>query len=73
MILYNEGELIVFKDLAGDVYLGRISIRWTDSEGKIRYCVRDVHNDPRYQNKRVHNVTPDRIIETGAEQSTEEA
>ena len=60
MKLYNEGELIAFKDLAGNVYQGRISVRWTDSEGKIRYCVRDAINNKQY--KRIHNVTPDRII-----------
>lgn len=63
MKLYNEGELIVFKDLAGNIYLGRVAVRWTDSDCKIKYCVRDVFNNEQYPDKRVHNVTPDRIIE----------
>jgi len=55
MDIYKEGDVIAFKILTGDVYAGKIAIRWTDAEGGTRYCTDGIDG-------KVYNVTPDRVV-----------
>ncbi|NIM44241.1 MAG: hypothetical protein GTO54_01155 [Nitrososphaeria archaeon] len=53
--MYKEGNVIAFKILTGDVYVGQIAIRWTDDEGRIHYCVDGIDD-------KVYDVTSDRVV-----------